>query len=103
MAKVRVAKNSLLRFHEFVELDGVSFWQHTELPEFEESTTDVEYRVAHGDRIDALAKRFYGDPRLWWVICWANAMALPAVEMYTGRVIRVPQSRRILDELLRGG
>lgn len=32
----------------------------------------VLHRIVEGDRLDRLAERYYGDPRLWWAIAQAN-------------------------------
>lgn len=43
----------------------------------------VEYELKLGDRLDSLAKDFYDDERLWWVIAEANAeILLPADLVY---------------------
>ena len=43
----------------------------------------VEYELKVGDRLDRLAKEFYDDPRLWWVIAEANPETfLPADLLY---------------------
>ena len=48
---------------------------------------DFDYRVKRFDRIDKLAKRFYGDVMLWWVIALRNDLRQPAVDLFDGRVI----------------
>lgn len=43
----------------------------------------VEYDLKPGDRLDALARNFYDDGRLWWVIHEANPdVFLPADLIY---------------------
>jgi hypothetical protein len=43
----------------------------------------LDYEVKGGDRLDALAKYFYDDERLWWVIVEANPeILLPADLIY---------------------
>ena len=100
--RVRIAQNSVLRFSEVVELDGVTFWKPIKLPAFEADPSDVLYQVQSVDRIDNLAKRFYGDDRLHWVLMWANDFVAPEVEMYKGLTIRIPSRDRMLQTLLRG-
>jgi nucleoid-associated protein YgaU len=37
----------------------------------------AEHVVAHGDRLDLLAFRFYGDPEQFWRLCDANPVLDP--------------------------
>jgi hypothetical protein len=66
-------------------------------------TPYVEHRLKAGDRLDTLAKEYFGDERLWWAIHQANpgilfaadliyrpADAERAVETDAGRVILIP-------------
>jgi hypothetical protein len=66
-------------------------------------TAYVEHRLKVGERLDTLAREYYGDPRLWWVIHQANVDVLfpadlvyraadedRAVEADAGRVIVIP-------------
>ena len=101
--KIRIPKNSVLRYAELVEVEKFIFWRPVQLPVFEPRDSDVQHLVARGDRIDLLAKRFYGDDRLLWIILWANDINLPELDIYPGVVLLIPARRRILDELLRGG
>ena len=43
----------------------------------------VEHVLEPGDRLDSLAERYFGDPRLWWAIAQANPGGLfPADLVY---------------------
>lgn len=37
----------------------------------------TRHRVTQGEQIDLLARRFYGDERLWWRILDANPLVYP--------------------------
>ena len=94
--KFRPGKFSWMRYTEPASLfdsekdSSVVFLQPFEIDGIEATDQDIEYTVASTDRIDLLAYRFYGDPRLWWVIAYRNGMDLPAVQLYEGRKIIVP-------------
>jgi hypothetical protein len=44
-----------------------------------------------GDRYYKLADKYYGDPSLWWVIAWYNAIPIEA-DLKTGDLIEIPVS-----------
>jgi nucleoid-associated protein YgaU len=48
------------------------------------------YQVKQGDRIDLLARLFYGDDTRWWVIADANPDILDWTTLPTGLVLRIP-------------
>lgn len=52
------------------------------------------YRVVEGDRIDALADRYLGDPELWWVIAEANPHRSFYAELPAGALLRIPSGIR---------
>lgn len=58
---------------------------------------DVTYQVqyytwgAH-DRVDLLARRFYGDEQLWWLFADANPQVTNWLFVPSGTVIRLPRS-----------
>lgn len=43
-----------------------------------------------GDRLDLLAKEFYGDERLWFVIAKANDLGKGSMLIPPGRIITIP-------------
>jgi nucleoid-associated protein YgaU len=54
----------------------------------------VVYQVRSGDRLDALAFKFYRDPRKWWLIADANLDALTLEQLLEpGRLLRIPRDR----------
>lgn len=56
----------------------------------------MSYQVREGDRLDALAQRFYRDPRKWWLIADANPQLLWLDELtQPGQVIVIPRDRAI--------
>lgn len=96
---VSVSRKSRLRFKDFVEVNGVEFWELDALPTIEKSDADFYYLVASGDRIDLLATKFYGDPNLWWVIAVANDMEILPTDLQPAKTIRIP-SPQYVNEVL---
>ncbi len=43
-----------------------------------------------GDRLDAIAYRFYGDPKLWWIIASANNIHTAPTGIEDGLILRLP-------------
>lgn len=58
-----------------------------ELPALNEDM--IQYRVTQGETIDLLARRFYGDERLWWRILDANPTIFP-LDIKPGDVLNIP-------------
>jgi nucleoid-associated protein YgaU len=56
--------------------------------------TALTYQVRAGDRLDALAFKFYRDPRKWWLIADANPDVLTLEQLLEpGRLLRIPRDR----------
>lgn len=101
MAMNNITIYSRLRFASPGVIDGIEFWDLLDLPALPEQADDLTYQVQGGDRIDALATRFYGEPELWWVIAAANNLEILPTELNEGDFLRIPASRFILQQLFR--
>ena len=70
-------------------------------PEIPPTAEDVYIRTRVGDRLDRLAKSYYGDQTLWWVISRANPDKVKRFSYFVepGLQIRIPNdiSRVLLD------
>ena len=70
-------------------------------PEIVPTSEDVYIRTRVGDRLDRLAKDYYGDQSLWWVISRANPDKIKRFSFFIkpGLQIRIPNdiSRVLLD------
>lgn len=54
----------------------------------------LTYQVRAGDRLDALAFKFYRDARKWWLIADANTDVLALEQLLEpGRLLRIPRDR----------
>jgi len=60
---------------------------------------DKSYRIPlkYEYRPDLIALEFYGDPRLFWVIVYANGFNNSPQDFNTGRVIKIPRYERIIS------
>lgn len=72
-------------------------------PDFR-TNDDTKILSQEGDRLDLLAKEFYGDERLWYVIAKANSLGKGSLNVPAGKVITIPfyeeysGIRSLLDE-----
>lgn len=98
---VRLKARSRLQFSPLLVLDGREEWDLPERPPIVPQSDDAQYTVMQGDRIDRLAKRFYGEELLWWVLADANNMEILPIDLHEGAVIRVPSPRYIIEEYFR--
>ena len=103
MAKQIGKKNgrtSWLRHCKIEQLDKVSgtllrpvqvrFYGMYKPVDLQDRDGDFDYVVTGTDRIDKLAKRFYGDQGLWWVIAQRNNLDLPSIQLQESMVITIP-------------
>lgn len=61
---------------------------------------DTFYEVRYGDKLDALAHRFYDNGELWWVIAEVNNIPDPFEPLPVGKMLRIPSRRTVLEEVL---
>ena len=100
-----VSRKSYLRRCDLIdEVDGTTsyqYWGEFVPPEIVPQDGDAVHHVTSSDRIDSLAKKYYGDSRLWWVIAQVNDMDDPVSGLYIGRKLRIPSPRYILETIAR--
>lgn len=64
-------------------------------PKFQPSQDDLQIEIIQGDRLDLMAKRFYGDEALDWVILEANPQLSNPFDVRYGDIIRVPMPEKV--------
>ena len=96
---VRIRNKSRLQFVDLFNLDGYEFWDLSILPKIPVRLDDKRYQVQGPDRIDTLAQRFYGDPRLWWVIAVANNIEIVPTQLNEGMKLRIPSPSYVRQTL----
>lgn len=102
---VRVQRKSYLRncdLNEDQQGDTLyQYWSAFEAPSIPGADNDIYHPVASQDRIDSLAKSYYGDQRLWWVIAQANDLDDPISGLHIGVTLRIPDPRFVVEKLTR--
>ena len=69
-------------------------------PEIPLDFSDIYVYTTRGDRYDILARTYYGDSSLWWVISIANPnISQDSIIPPPGVQIRIPSSNRVLNIL----
>lgn len=58
-------------------------------PDFS-TNSDTKILSQEGDRLDLLAKEFYGDESLWFIIAKKNNIGKGSLNVPAGRVITIP-------------
>jgi hypothetical protein len=66
-------------------------------PDIPETEDDTYLITSEGDRYDLLARSFYGDVGLWWIIASANNSSGDGLAIQPGIQIRIPANK---DEVL---
>lgn len=80
--------------------DGKNVYRTTYYPLIEESPDDFYITVSEANYLDSIAKKYYGDESLWWVIARANNLPGYKLSVDTTRQLRIPANiTTILDQL----
>tara|TARA_B100000925_G_C21914071_1_gene432867 strand:+ start:216 stop:527 length:312 start_codon:yes stop_codon:yes gene_type:complete len=64
-SKIPISNNSPIN-------EGKRFYRGVKYPEIPLQVNDIYVITQDKDRYDVLAKRYYGDKTLWWIIAIAN-------------------------------
>jgi hypothetical protein len=63
---------------------------------------DTDFMIAdsaHVNRPDAIAYKFYGNAKFWWIIAERNEILDPFTEFYKGRKLKIPSMEMVRKEL----
>jgi len=69
-----------------------SYLESTIYPKIKASDTDFYVISEASDRLDLLAKKYYGDTTLWWIIAVANNLNEANFFVKEGLQLRIPQN-----------
>jgi len=60
---------------------------------------DIWYKIPKEEeyRPDLIAQRFYGDPKLFWILVYANKFGNSPEDFYVDRTIRVTNYNRVME------
>lgn len=93
---VKIRKNeSRLGLAEYAIVDEQEFWSRPEIPELPPDTNDIYHTVTSVERIDTIAKKYFKNEALWWVIAHANNLRLLPMDLKVGQRLRIPDPRRV--------
>lgn len=70
--------------------DGKTVYRTKRFPNIPLRESDIYVATETGDRLDTLAKTFYNDPNLWWIIASANNIHNAVFAFEDGTVLRIP-------------
>lgn len=72
---------------------------NTELYSFFNFNDDKSFRIPlkYEYRPDLIALNFYGDPRLFWILVYANSFDNSPEDFNAGRIIKIPRYERIVS------
>ena len=57
--------------------------------------SDFVYQYKEGDRLDILAKEFYGNPQKKWIILLANSQYTSEMDIKVGDILNIPNPERM--------
>jgi hypothetical protein len=97
---IQIKRESRLNFSDLLQIDGVTFWDLDNLPDYQIIGDEFYHFVQSGDRIDLLANRYYGNSALWWVIGWANNLELFPSQLNEGLILTIPSSSFVNRQLI---
>lgn len=82
--------NRYSNIKQLVTEQGTTYRSNTIYPEVIPSETDYYVITSAGDRYDILARQFYNDHTLWWVIAAANNTQQGSLYIEPGIQLRIP-------------
>jgi hypothetical protein len=66
------------------------YFESTIYPKIKPSDDDIYIISTQSDRLDLLARRYYGDASYWWIISIANNLNDASLSMEPGKQLRIP-------------
>jgi hypothetical protein len=79
---------------------NISHFESTIYPKIKPTDADFYILTDAGDRLDLLAKRYYDDPSMWWIIATANNLNDGNFYVPEGVQLRIPSDiQTILSNL----
>jgi hypothetical protein len=77
---------------------GVRYYRDTKYPDIPLSMDDIYVITTIGDRFDLLAKQYYSDDTMWWIISSANNhLTQNSLYIPVGTQLRIPTN---INEIL---
>lgn len=79
------------RYNKFSTKNTIGY-NMIDIPDFKYTDLYTTINVRAGERLDTLAKRFYNDSKLWWIIALYNNLPGSTVFLQTGQIIKIPNN-----------
>ena len=79
--------------------EGKLFKSNALYPNIPVTEDDIYVIATAGDRYDTLARQFYKDPSLWWIIAYANNHQRASLVVTPGVQLRIPADKSQAIEL----
>lgn len=81
--------------------DGKNVYRTTYYPIIPESESDFYITANESDYLDSLAKKYYGDETLWWIIARANDLPGYKLSVTTNKQLRIPGNISVIMNRLK--
>lgn len=79
------------RYNKYSSNDGYSY-NFTRYPEVQLNDIDfIIINVIQSDRLDLLAKKYFGNSKLWWIIAMVNNISGDSVFVQVGTQLYIPK------------
>lgn len=75
---------------------GIQVFGASRPTKIQERSDDIIIVANEGDRLDNLAAKFYGSPRLWFVIASVNNLNNGSMHITPGTEVRIPLKSRVI-------
>jgi hypothetical protein len=76
------------------------YYESTIYPRIKAADTDIYVITEGGDRLDLLAKKYYNNPTMWWIIASANNLNDANFFVPEGIQLRIPNTiQRVVADL----
>jgi hypothetical protein len=73
-----------------------SYMETTIYPNIKAADNDFYIISEATDRLDLLANKYYGNPRMWWIIAVANNLNDANLFVQPGIQLRIPQNTSVI-------
>lgn len=81
--------------------NGILYRTNALYPNIPVSEDDIYVIATAGDRYDTLARQFYRDSSLWWIIAHANNHQKASLVATPGVQLRIPANKTLAIDLYR--
>jgi len=81
--------------------DGKNVYRTTYYPSIPYSNDDFYVTVSESDYLDSLAKKYYGDETLWWIIARANNLPGYKLSTTVNKQLRIPGNISLIMNTLK--